>query len=227
MPREIQMKRVKSKLALAAVLALAGCAPVDRARETANPSTPARALALQVCSNCHGADGNSDLSNFPNIAAQTQPYFVKQLTGFRAHNRPDPADFEYMWGLSRYLTDEQIKGLAAYYAAQSPRRFVSSNSPKPGQMDRGREMFQTGVSQKNIRACVRCHGKAGEGDDEVPRIANQHAAYVVRQLLAVERTQAEPQSPATEERAHELIAKELTREDVEAVAGYLEALPVR
>ena len=29
---------------------------------------------------------------------------------FRSHNRLDPAGFEYMWGLSRSLTDEQIEG---------------------------------------------------------------------------------------------------------------------
>jgi cytochrome c553 len=75
-------------------------------------------LALQVCSNCHGVDGNSVSPNFPNLAAQTEDYISEQLTSFRKHSRFDPAGFEYMWGLSRHLTDQQIKYNAAYFASQ-------------------------------------------------------------------------------------------------------------
>ena len=64
--------------------------------------------------------GSSVSPNFPNLAGQIEPYFVAQLNGFKSHGRRDPAGFEYMWGLSRSLTDEQIKGLAAYYAGQTP-----------------------------------------------------------------------------------------------------------
>src|SRR5512147_3262268 len=112
--------RSVAALLLAAALG-AGCTNLDRSRDLANPKVPGKVLAQQVCSNCHGLDGNSASPNFPNIAEQTEPYIVEQLTSFRKHSRIDPAGFEYMWGLSRALTDEQIKELAAYYAGQKIR----------------------------------------------------------------------------------------------------------
>ena len=96
-----------------------GCGDIARSRNLGNPAVSATTLAQQVCSNCHGMTGNSVSPNFPNLAGQMEPYFIAQLTGFKSHNRRDPAGYEYMWGLSRSLTDEQISGLAAYYSSQS------------------------------------------------------------------------------------------------------------
>ena len=61
----------------------AGCTNIERSRNLADPAVPGRVLALQVCSNCHGADGNSVSSNFPNLAGQTEPYVIEQLSSFR------------------------------------------------------------------------------------------------------------------------------------------------
>lgn len=42
--------------------------------------------------------GTAVSPNFPNLAGQTQAYFVAQLKGFKSHGRQDLAGFEYMWG---------------------------------------------------------------------------------------------------------------------------------
>jgi cytochrome c553 len=94
------MKSATFMLAAAAMLA-AGCNHIDRSRDLANPQVSATTLAQQVCSNCHGIAGSAVSPNFPNLAAQVEPYFVAQLKGFRSHNRQDPAGFEYMWGPAR------------------------------------------------------------------------------------------------------------------------------
>lgn len=96
-------------LIVAAALECAGCANPERSRDLANPAVSAVTLAQQVCSNCHGLKGNSESPNFPNLAGQTETYFAAQLRGFKSHGRRDPAGFEYMWGLSRNLTEEQIE----------------------------------------------------------------------------------------------------------------------
>ena len=101
-------------------LALAGCADPSRSRNTADPQVPALALAQQVCSNCHGMTGVSISPTFPNLAAQTPAYLLAQLQGFKSHAREDPAGVDSMWGLSRSLGEDQMRGLAAYYAAQPP-----------------------------------------------------------------------------------------------------------
>ena len=113
-------RRRDTAIALAAALALAGCANIERSRDVGNPDVAGRTLAMQVCSNCHGVDGNSISPNFPRLAGQPAPYIAMQLKSFRAHQRSDPAGFVYMWGLSRKLTDAQIAGIAAHFHDSTP-----------------------------------------------------------------------------------------------------------
>ena len=57
----------KTLLALAAGLAVigSGCSNLERSRDLANPNVPPAVTAVQVCSICHGIDGNSVSPNFP------------------------------------------------------------------------------------------------------------------------------------------------------------------
>ncbi|HXN09805.1 MAG TPA: c-type cytochrome, partial [Steroidobacteraceae bacterium] len=96
-------------LAAAFGVAAAGCTSLDRSRDLGNPAVPGTALAEQVCSLCHGVDGNSVSPAFPRLAGQQATYLKNQLVGFRSHHRADPAGTEYMWGLSHHLTDQQIE----------------------------------------------------------------------------------------------------------------------
>ena len=196
---------------------VSGCANPTRSRDLANPNVSATTLAHQVCSNCHGVTGSSTSPNFPNLAGQTEPYFIAQLIGFKSHGRQDPAGFEYMWGLSRSLTDDQIKGLAAYFAAQTPRpqRLEGSAARRAA----GQTIFENGVSAKNIPACATCHGAQGQGNATFPRIAGQHADYLVKQLVVFQRTDERPEGSIMKTVAHEL-----TQEDIENVAAYLQGM---
>jgi cytochrome c553 len=196
---------------------LATACSTQRSRDTGNPKVSALSLAQQVCSNCHGVDGHSVSPNFPNLAGQQEQYLVAQLKGFRSQNRSDPAGFEYMWGLSKYLTDDQIAGLAAYFAQQKP--FIQ----RPGDaklVARGQEVFQHGVPDKSIPPCSTCHGEQGQGNAQFPRLATQHADYLVKQLRVFQRTDARPEGAIMKEIAHNL-----TSENIAAVAAYLESLP--
>ena len=84
------MKKILLPLAIASIALASGCSSVERSRSLANPATPAKAMALQVCSNCHSYDGNSISPNFPNLASQQVPYIEEQLKSFRKHSRSDP-----------------------------------------------------------------------------------------------------------------------------------------
>jgi cytochrome c553 len=203
---------------LLAVTVGAGCTNIQRSRNLADPAVPGKVLALQVCSNCHGADGNSVSPNFPNLAGQTEPYVVEQLTSFRKHSRLDPAGFEYMWGLSRHLTDEQIKDLAAYYASQKM-KFPAYPTGRQDLRDSGKTVFANGVPEKNIPPCATCHGAEGLGNQQFPRIAGQHADYVVKQLMVFQRTDERPEGAIMK-----VIVHDLTSENIEAVAAYAESL---
>ena len=204
-------------LLVTAVSLAVGCANPTRSRDLGNPSVTATTLAQQVCSNCHGLTGNAVSPNFPNLAGQVEAYSIAQLNGFKSHGRQDPAGFEYMWGLSRSLTDDQIKGLAAYYAAQKP-----TQQPIEGaaaQMDAGKAIFQNGLSAKNVPACASCHGAEGRGNAPFPRIAGQHADYLIKQLIVFQRTDERPEGSIMKTVAHEL-----TRQDIENVAAYVQAM---
>ncbi len=204
---------------LGAVAALSvGCANPERSRDLANPKVSAITMAQQVCSNCHGMTGVAVSPNFPNLAGQVEPYFVAQLSGFKSHGRHDPAGFEYMWGLSRSLTDDQIAGLAAYYAGQTPPRQAIEGDRS--RLEAGKAIFEGGVPAAGVPACSGCHGSKGEGNATFPRLAGQHADYLVKQLVVFQRTDERPAGDIMKTVAHEL-----TGQNVHDVASYLQALP--
>jgi cytochrome c553 len=207
------------RLTLLAVMVslAAGCANEPRSRDIANPNISGETLALQVCSNCHGATGNSKSPNFPNLAGQQEAYFVAQLSGFKAHSREDPAGFEYMWGISHNLTDKQIQELAAHFAAQHPER--QRTEGKPERIAAGKAIFTGGIPDKGIPPCASCHGPEGKGNATFPRIAGQHADYLVKQLTVFQRTNERPAATLMKTVAHNL-----TRENIVNVADYLQAM---
>lgn len=211
------MKHVQLLIALAAVAVVAGCANPSRSRDLANPKVAPVVTAQQVCSSCHGMTGVSVSPNFPHLAAQTPMYLAAQLREFRSHDRLDPAGFEYMWGLSRKLTDEQIQGLADYYAHQAPAPAATKGDP--ARVAVGERIFREGVAGKNVPACVSCHGDRGQGNGQFPRLAGQHADYVVKQLVVFQRTNQRPSAAAMK-----IVAHELSRPEIENVAAYVQAL---
>jgi cytochrome c553 len=208
-----------SHIFLAATLGIvgAGCSNIERSRDLANPKVSATTLAQQVCSLCHGVDGYAISPNFPNLAGQTQPYLISELNEFKSHGRLDPAGYEYMWGISRSLTDEQIAGLAAYYAAQ-----VKVRQPVEGEAARisaGQTIFTAGLPEKNVPPCFACHGVDGQGNETFPRLAGQHADYVAKQLAVFQRTDDRPDGQIMKTIAHEL-----THNDIENVAAYVQSI---
>lgn len=207
-------------LAMTLGLVGAGCSNIEHSRDLANPKVSGTTLAQQVCSLCHGVDGRATSPNFPNLAGQQPAYFMAQMKEFRNHKRLDPAGFEYMWGLSRNLTDDQIKGLADYYAAKAPASPGPVDGPAP--VARGRIVFERGVPEKNIPACIACHGAQAQGNEQFPRLAHQHADYLVKQMKVFQRTDERPEGSIMKTIAHEL-----TERNMEDVAAYLQDFPAQ
>lgn len=71
--------------------------------------------ARQVCSACHGKDGNSASDQFPRIAGQRAAYVASALRAYRAGLRKEPT----MRAQAEHLSDQEIADLAAYYGAQT------------------------------------------------------------------------------------------------------------
>lgn len=208
---------VYTMLAMAIVSLGGGCANLDRSRDLGNPNVSGRTLALQVCSSCHGVDGNSTSPAFPKLAGQQEDYLIAQLKFFRDHNRSDPAGSEYMWGISRKLTDEQIKGLAAYFSQQKDAPNVAGD---PATAAAGKAIFENGIPDKGVGACAGCHGASGMGNGTFPRLAGQHANYMIKQLHVLSETDQRPAGAMMKPLVHGL-----TSSDLVAVTTYLQGIP--
>ena len=141
-----------------------------------------------------------------------------QLRGFREKSRQDPAGYEYMWGISRTLTDRQIDELADYFSMQTlrPQRIESP----PARIEVGRAIFTGGVPDSGVPACLSCHGPDALGTDMYPRLNGQHADYIAKQLLVFQRTDQRPAGAVMK-----VVAHGLTPSAVDEVAAYLQAMP--
>jgi cytochrome c553 len=209
--------KTSSSLLLLSLLILSACSNLDRSRDLANPNVRPEVTARQLCSDCHGVDGNSISPNFPKLAAQQEAYLVKQLQNFRHRDRASTQSYQYMWGMTASLTDEQIKGLAQYYSHKPMRASTSQRSDK-AQLERGKEIFENGIPEKKAAPCQACHGSKGEGLVTFPRLAGQHQAYLERQLHIFQDNVGRPGTPMGQ------ITHGLNSDEMEAVSSYLASL---
>lgn len=138
-----------------------------------------KSLATGVCSACHGPGGRSVSSVFPRLAGQQSAYMVLQLEAFRGHMRGDPNAQAYMWGMASQLSDDTIKGLADYYAAQAP---VPEQVADPALLAEGEKIYTQGIPAQGVPACGTCHGDKAQGAEAFPRLAGQHTDYLIAQL---------------------------------------------
>jgi cytochrome c553 len=197
---------------------LAACTNLPRSRDLGNPKISGQVLAEQVCSNCHGVTGTSISPNMPHLAGQQKVYIAAQLRGFRSKSRQDPAGYEYMWGISRNLSDRQIDELADYFSTQTLR--PQQVEGLPARIEAGRAIFSGGVPASGVPACFSCHGPEALGNDTYPRLSGQHADYLVKQLAVFQRTDQRPEGAVMKVVAHGLSEAEFAD-----VAAYLQALP--
>jgi cytochrome c553 len=121
----------------------------------------------------------------------------------------------YMIGPAHALAPEDARSASEWYARQTPRPGPAGD---PAQVARGRELYAKGVPGTGAIACQDCHGADGAGLASFPRLAGQHASYIVRQLQAFASGHRASGSPMHG------IARELPAVDADALAAYLQSL---
>jgi cytochrome c553 len=171
-------------------------------------------LASQLCVACHGVHGDSKSPMFPKLNAQTADYLVAQLKGFRQHVRGESDARSYMWAIASQLDDATVASLADYYSQQAPTPGASGDAAL---MAQGRKIFEQGLPDKGVPACASCHGAQGHGNGQFPRLAGQHADYILRQIQVFQNgTRAN--APVMTAVSHTL-----GPEDAKAVAAFLQS----
>ena len=207
------MKRaILASLVIAFVL---GTAPVLAEDVDAAARAHATRIAIGVCGSCHGPRGVSEQPKFPRLAGQNPTYLVSQLKAFRSQTRGDPDAIAYMWGMSAALEDSTIDALAQYYSTQT------AGGGRPGDaamIAKGKDIYDKGIEAVGVPACLACHGPDAHGIADFPRLAGQHAQYVLKQLNSF-------QSNMRNVAVMHGVAQGLKVEEMTAVAAYLEAQP--
>jgi cytochrome c553 len=198
------------------VLALAAAASMSLGGSARAADAAADALrkTVETCGTCHGVNGRSVSPTFPNLAAQLAPYIELQLKSFKDQSRADPDAQAYMWGMASQLSDSMITALAGYFAAQPAAPGKAGNSALIAQ---GKHVFEEGVPARQIPPCASCHGAHGEGLAMFPRLAGQHAPYLLKQLLVI-------QSVLRTAPVMHGVIKDLTKDQMQAVVAYLESI---
>jgi cytochrome c553 len=195
-------------------LASAACVGVAGAQGTpADIKAAAATKAVELCSTCHGPYGISTSPDFPILAAQREGYLEAQIDAFRAHTRAEKDAHDIMWGIAGNLDPAIIKGIAQYYAAQPP---APGRVQNPAAIALGKEIFDKGFPDRGIAACATCHGPNAQGQSIFPRLAGQHASYVVKQLNYI-------QSLVRAAPVMHGIVKDLTSAEIQAVAVYVQS----
>ncbi|MGB2833612.1 MAG: c-type cytochrome [Methylotenera sp.] len=183
-----------------------------QAAEVAAPIEKAEATVMTVCSACHGADGNSAITLNPKLASQHPEYLQKQLTEFKSGKRANAV----MSGMAAGLSDDDMKGLAAYFAKQNLKLGQAKTN---GTGSLGEKIYRGGIAATNVPACAACHGATGAGiPKQFPRLGGQHADYTLAQLRTL-RTGERANAPMMM-----TIATKMTDAEMAAVADYIQGL---
>lgn len=188
-----------------------------------SPATPDLAKAKQtaetVCAACHGPDGNSPTSAYPNLAGQGADYLHKQLADFKpGDGKPAARPNDIMAGMASMLSPEDMSAIALYFSKQ---KIKPSAATDPKLVEVGKQLWRKGDFDRGIPACAGCHGPAGAGlPAQYPRLAGQYAEYTVQQLKNF-RAEERSNDP---ERMMRTIADKMSDRQIKAVADYIAGL---
>ncbi|MBL8385873.1 MAG: cytochrome c4 [Burkholderiales bacterium] len=172
-------------------------------------------VAGQVCAACHNADGNSPTAANPKLAGQHPEYLAKQLADFKANKARKNA---VMLGFAGALSADDMRNLAAHYAAQKPKEGAARNAQAA---KLGEKIYRAGIAEKGVAACAGCHGPAGAGiPAQYPRISGQWAEYTKAQLVSF-RSGERANDPAGMMRG---VAARMSDAEMDAVADYIAGL---
>jgi cytochrome c553 len=195
---------MKAAAALLVAAALAAAAS-GAARAQGNPEAGKQKGA--ACAACHGIDGNApDGQAFPDLAGQTARYLYLQMKDFKEGRRKDPL----MSPMAANLSRDDMFDLAAYFSSQKHR-------PSSFKVDGAKAA--AGKKVADAALCTMCHLGGFSGQNEIPRVAGQEYAYVVKQLQDFRaRNRTNDAGNMTS------VSKGLTDEQIDQLAQYITGL---
>ncbi|MBK5937592.1 MAG: cytochrome c4 [Halorhodospira halophila] len=174
-------------------------------------------LNNEVCLACHGVTGVSDVPEWPSHAGQHKDYIVYHLELFRDENRWDPEFL--MTPNATELSDEDIRNVAAWLEKQDP---PPAQDVDEELAEQGREIYHSGIGERNVPSCASCHGPNGEGikGGQFAAVAGQQEVYLNDALTAFKNEDR----ASDRNRMMRDTAGRMTEEDIEAVSAYMASM---
>ena len=160
---------------LAIVFSAAGRAEALPRADSSKGALPAK---IEYCKTCHGLSGQGYRGFFPipRLAGQQTEYIENQLAAFIERRREN----KYMYDVAHVLSPatraalaKHFRGLNAKPLGGAPRKLVAM----------GKKIYEEGVPETNVPACMACHGSEAKGQDAIPRLAGQLHDYFFNKLV--------------------------------------------
>lgn len=210
-PESVVIKPIIAAL-VASVGLLAAPSFAQAQTAAAAPQNPQLARAQEIvngrCSLCHGAEGESASPIFPRLAGQHPEYIAKQLADFKSGRRKGTMNDQV-----QELTEEEMKALGVFFGDKKPKAYTVSDQDLAAV---GRYIYHKGNTYSGVAACASCHGATGDGTDQLPRLAGQHATYIEGQLKDFNKRER-----TNDNAVMHAIASKLTELEMRAVSVYL------
>jgi cytochrome c553 len=167
-----------------------------------------------LCSTCHGADGNSELSMNPKLAGQSVNYIVKQLMDYKSGARVNAT----MAAMVGSLSPQDMQDIAAWYSSQQ----VTLSGADAETLALGQRIYRGGNKELGVAACTACHSPTGSGNAPAgfPSLSGQHVDYTLTQLKSF-RSGERANDNASMMRS---VVERLTDKELEALASYVSGL---
>jgi len=171
------------------------------------------------CMACHGVEGGGmAATGYPRLAGLDAAYLQRQLDDFANGMRANPV----MQPNASALSEDERTALANYYSAMPPpARLAKPVAAKPDA--EGERLATRGDWSRDLPGCVQCHAPGGVGvGANFPPLAGQPAAYIEAQLRAWQQGTRHNDPLALMQH----VAKQLTPQEIQAVAGWFAAQPL-
>ena len=127
---------------------------------------------VALCASCHGANGQSISSDWPNLSGQNQRYLSEQLKYFQQGDRENVLMLSVIPYL-KTLSDSQLLDIAAFYSSQTPAVGQAKNDQEL--LALGESLYRAGDLKRGIPACTACHSVNGAGNAQAgfPKVSGQ------------------------------------------------------
>jgi cytochrome c553 len=110
-------------------------------------------VAESSCASCHGINGISTSAEIPHVAGQRAAYVYVELRVYQSGGRGNTA----MNNVVKFLSDDALVKVAAYYANQDPAQPVAASATKPAPA----KPDPLSAGKAAAAGCAGCHGDTG------------------------------------------------------------------